>query len=184
MRRLLAALLTLLCVTGCSTAPGQTNTAEQPEGIYLSGEFVPFGDYDPHDHTIDWINPCEEIPEEVLREAGLEPPLEYDGTTAEISTCSQFNDDGSMTSVSGGRQDLSRFSSLENESKVDADGFPVRIGSYSPDDPVTCSALISTTRGALEVVILDFSTPKKNLERCENSNAILQKLLTLLGDLR
>ena len=69
-----AALLSS-CAPATSQAPGTdpdvaaTAHAETPPGFYLGEEFIEIGEFDPN--KVELIDLCEEIPDEVLLEAGL-----------------------------------------------------------------------------------------------------------------
>ncbi len=72
-----AALLSS-CAPATSQAPGTdpdvaaTAHAETPPGFYLGEEFIEIGEFDPN--KVELIDLCEEIPDEVLLEAGISPP--------------------------------------------------------------------------------------------------------------
>lgn len=72
-----AALLSS-CAPATSQAPGtdpdvaDTAHAETPPGFYLGEEFIEIGEFDPN--KVELIDLCEEIPDEVLLEAGISPP--------------------------------------------------------------------------------------------------------------
>ncbi|WP_144412237.1 DUF3558 domain-containing protein [Corynebacterium uterequi] len=73
-RRIVAALtlLALLPVVGCQDASySKVTNTELPPGIYLNGDFVELTIRDPNGPEQEWIDPCNEIPEEVLEELGL-----------------------------------------------------------------------------------------------------------------
>ncbi|AKK11372.1 DUF3558 domain-containing protein [Corynebacterium uterequi] len=72
-RRALSALAiaALLPLAGCSDASYTTVTnTDLPPGFYLSGEFVELGPRDPNAPEPEWIDPCNEIPEDIGMKRG------------------------------------------------------------------------------------------------------------------
>ncbi|WP_144412312.1 DUF3558 domain-containing protein [Corynebacterium uterequi] len=78
----------LLPIAGCSDASYTrvTNT-ELPPGFYLSGEFVKLGPRDPNAPDPEWIDPCNEIPEEILEDIGMKRGTRSGGTSFGMNGC-------------------------------------------------------------------------------------------------
>ncbi|AKK11662.1 DUF3558 family protein [Corynebacterium uterequi] len=90
-RRVFGVLLaaSLLPLSSCSNASYTrvTNT-ELPPGFYLSGEFVELGPRDPNAPDPEWIDPCNEIPEEILEDIGMKRGTRSGGTSFGMNGCS------------------------------------------------------------------------------------------------
>ncbi|AKK11373.1 DUF3558 domain-containing protein [Corynebacterium uterequi] len=90
-RRALSALAiaALLPLAGCSDASYTkvTNT-DLPPGFYLSGEFVELGPRDPNAPEPEWIDPCNEIPEDILEDIGMKRGTRSGGTIFGVNGCS------------------------------------------------------------------------------------------------
>ena len=78
----IAAITTAALLSSCAPATSQapetdadvaaTTQAELPPGFYLGEEFIEIGEFNPN--KVELIDLCEEIPDEVLLEAGISPP--------------------------------------------------------------------------------------------------------------
>ncbi|WP_158408118.1 hypothetical protein [Corynebacterium uterequi] len=81
-------------LVGCSDSSySRVLNDDLPEGFYLSGEFLEFKPRDPSAPDPEWIDPCNEIPEEVLEDIGMKRGERSGGTYFGLVGCSASVDE-------------------------------------------------------------------------------------------
>lgn len=159
----IAAITTAALLSSCAPATSQapetdadvasTTQAELPPGFYLGEEFIEIGEFNPN--KVELIDLCEEIPDEVLLEAGMINTGSDSRFNPESIICIH-EEDGKEKGLFGLISDRVSKENLASENLVrntSSNSFLQEAFLYSfPSDEASCFAAVETSRGLVSVV--------------------------------
>ncbi|AMO90880.1 hypothetical protein AWU68_0580 [Corynebacterium simulans] len=147
-----------------------------------NGVLPPFGNFDRTDPDFDLFDPCTEIPEEKLKEAGLEDNGERRLIFSDMSTCSFFGQ-----SSSGNPAMISIASSTKSYTDVEiplgkreiyrGNELPVVAFEDEFEGDLICTVNINTVRGMISVGFGNTKLQEDNRENCRQAELVLKKLI-------
>ena len=163
----------------CGDAGGFSSFTAEGEG---NGVLPPFGNFDRTDPDFDLFDPCTEIPEEKLKEAGLEDRGERRLIFSDMSTCSFFGQ-----SSSGNPAMISIASSTKSYTDVEiplgkreiyrGNELPVVAFEDEFEGDLICTVNINTVRGMISVGFGNTKLQEDNRENCRQAELVLKKLI-------
>lgn len=184
-----AALLSS-CAPATSQAPGTdpdvaaTAHAETSPGFYLGEEFIEIGEFDPN--KVELIDLCEEIPDEVLLEAGISPPATASSEFHRSIICSPAAaDPEDEYGVFGLISDSLTKEVVEEEGyMINADvtsAVPeVFLYHAGTDKDFSCSASIPTNKSLITVTYKNMFSELRQEELCTQALKALESIYTQL----
>lgn len=145
-----------------------------------NGVLPPFGNFDRTDPDFDLFDPCTEIPEEKLKEAGLGERLEGDFSFPDSKHCSfLFNggDEPAVVSLASSELSFKEVEASEGRkeiyrgAKLPVVGFENEFGTE-----LYCAIHVETVRGDLSVSFGDQALKAPMPEKCSSAESILISL--------
>ena len=191
----IAAITTAALLSSCTPATSQapetdadvasTTQAELPPGFYLGEEFIEIGEFNPN--KVELIDLCEEIPDEVLLEAGM---VKNSGSSRQNRNSINCFLEPSISDFSADTFLLASDSFTESE--LDSAGYLIaaEVSEKIPtaflyhlgsDENFACNAAVSTTKSLMSVSLEDYSSDVSQEHLC---NQALNTLETIYVELR
>lgn len=165
--------------SGSGDAGADSSITAEGEG---NGVLPPFGNFDRTDPDFDLFDPCTEIPEEKLKEAGLQERIGCDLHFPDMNRCSFHSStsaaDGAMVSLSSSNASYEEVEVPLGRSEIYR-GKVLPVVAYEEElgSDLVCTVNLKTVRGMVSVGFGDTTLLEDSRQNCWQAEQILNRII-------